>query len=79
MLILYKNYIALKRLQSELEIPSNETVEEPDEVLSSTKTTTPSLKKSPKSSDFGMSIKLVCYLLLIFFQNNFRFFCGKTR
>ncbi|KAE9544502.1 hypothetical protein AGLY_000043 [Aphis glycines] len=48
---------ALKRLQSELEIPSNETVEEPDEVLSSTKTTTPSLKKSPKSSDFDSSVE----------------------
>jgi len=58
-LILQYNYIALKRLQSELEIPSNETVEESDEVLSSTKTASPSLKKSPKSSDFGMSVKLV--------------------
>ncbi|XP_050061991.1 transmembrane inner ear expressed protein isoform X2 [Aphis gossypii] len=48
---------ALKRLQSELEIPSNETVKEPDEVLSSTKTTTPSLKKSPKSSDFDSSVE----------------------
>lgn len=57
-------YTALKRLQSELEIPSNETVEESaDEVLSSTKTTSPSLKKSPKSSDFGMSIKLVYHIL----------------
>jgi len=60
MLILHTNYIALKRLQSELEVPTNETVEESDEVLSSTKlSTTPSLKKSPKSSDFGISVKLV--------------------
>ncbi|XP_060881070.1 uncharacterized protein LOC132952700 [Metopolophium dirhodum] len=48
---------ALKRLQSELEIPSNETVEESDEVLSSTKTASPSLKKSPKSSDFDSSVE----------------------
>ncbi|XP_022173376.1 transmembrane inner ear expressed protein isoform X2 [Myzus persicae] len=48
---------ALKRLQSELEIPSNETVEESDEVLSSTKTISPSLKKSPKSSDFDSSVE----------------------
>lgn len=51
--------VALKRLQSELEITNNETVEESDEVLSSTKTTTPSLKKSPKSSDFGMNVIFV--------------------
>ncbi|XP_016659196.1 transmembrane inner ear expressed protein [Acyrthosiphon pisum] len=48
---------ALKRLQSELEIPSNETVEESDEVLSSTKTASPSLKKSSKSSDFDSSVE----------------------
>ncbi|XP_060838933.1 uncharacterized protein LOC132920506 isoform X2 [Rhopalosiphum padi] len=49
---------ALKRLQSELEVPTNETVEESDEVLSSTKlSTTPSLKKSPKSSDFDSSVE----------------------
>lgn len=52
----YKKLVALKRLQAELEPINNEPVEELDEVLSSAKTTTPSLKKSPKSSDFGMNV-----------------------
>ncbi|XP_025411303.1 uncharacterized protein LOC112684163 [Sipha flava] len=50
---------ALKRLQTELEITTNEgvVVEESDEILSSNKTTSPSLKKSPKSSDFDSSVE----------------------
>lgn len=53
MLILQFKCEALKRLQAELEIINNEPLEESEEVLSSAKTTSPSLKKSPKSSDFG--------------------------
>lgn len=52
-------YIALKVLQMELETTHNEIVEETDEVLSSIKTTPLSLKKSPKSLDFGIIMKLV--------------------
>ncbi|VVC31684.1 Hypothetical protein CINCED_3A011728 [Cinara cedri] len=50
---------AIKRLQAELETETgnNVTIEESDEVLSSTKTTSPSLKKSPKSSDFDSSVE----------------------
>jgi len=51
--------IALKRLQAELETTNIKTVDESDEILSTTKTTTPSLKKSPKSSDFGMNIIII--------------------
>lgn len=60
--------VALKRLQTELEITTNDTViiEESDEILSSNKTTSPSLKKSPKSSDFGMKV----YVNLMVFQPN---------
>lgn len=51
--------IALKRLQTELETTNNnEVVEDTEEVISSTKTTSPSLKKSPKSSDFGKYVKM---------------------
>jgi len=58
--------IALKRLQAELETTNIETVEESDEILSSTKTTTPSLKKSPKSSDFGINvISIIIYGIFI--------------
>lgn len=61
------NFIALKRLQSELETTNDkivEPVEEVEEILSSTKTTSPSLKKSPKSSDFGKSIRLFFFFYL---------------
>lgn len=51
----------IKRLQAELETETvtNVMIEESDEVVSSIKTTSPSLKKSPKSSDFGMSVTFV--------------------
>lgn len=54
--------LALKRLQAELETTNIKTVEESDEVVSTTKTTTPSLKKSPKSSDFGMNVIIIIFL-----------------
>jgi len=52
--------VALKRVQAELEITNNnETIEDTEEVISSTKTTSPSLKKSPKTSDFGKYINML--------------------
>lgn len=64
-LILQLKCIALKILQTELETNNNELVEESDEVLSSIKTTPLSLKKSPKSSDFGIII------FVFIFKRNF--------
>lgn len=69
-LILQLKCVAIKRLQAELETETinNVIVEESDEVISSTKTTSPSLKKSPKSSDFGKNICNICVLTMFSFN-----------